>query len=162
MDIHIREYFENDYEYLQNFLVKLNQYIMSFDPDKKIYTTKDYKDVYTNELLKLTKENDGIIYIAEANNYCVGMIAGIIEKYSIVDNTHYKNNKEGRILELFVEENYRKENIGKKLMEKIEEYFKENGCDFLLVDVFEYNKVAKEFYRKSGYNARNIEMCKKI
>jgi ribosomal protein S18 acetylase RimI-like enzyme len=162
MDIHIREYFENDYEYLQDFLVKLNKYIMSFDPDKKICTSKDYKDVYTNELLKLTKENDGIIYIAESNNYCVGMIAGIIEKYSVVDNTHYKNNKESRILELFVEENYRKENIGKRLIKKIEEHFKENGCDFLLVDVFEYNEVAKEFYKKSGYNARNIEMCKKI
>jgi hypothetical protein len=30
-------------------------------------------------------------------------------------------------------------------MEKIEEYFKENGCDFLLVDVFKYNKAAKRF-----------------
>jgi hypothetical protein len=39
MDIHVREYFENDYEYLQDFLVKLNKYIMPFDPDKKIYTS---------------------------------------------------------------------------------------------------------------------------
>jgi ribosomal protein S18 acetylase RimI-like enzyme len=162
MDIYIREYCENDYAHLQGFLVKLNAYIMAFDPDKKIYTSKDYKDIYTNELLKLTKENDGIIYIAELNNCCVGMIAGIIEKYSAADNTHYKNNKEGRILELFVEENYRKENIGKELMEKIEDFFKENGCDFLLVDVFEYNEAAKEFYKRTGYNARNREMCKKI
>jgi ribosomal protein S18 acetylase RimI-like enzyme len=129
---------------------------------KKIYTSKDYKDVYTNELLKLTKKSSGIIYIAESNNYYVGMIAGIIEKYSVVDNSHYRNNKEGRILELFVEENYRKRNIGGKLMEKMEEYFKENDCDFLLVNVFEYNKAAKEFYKKSRYNVRNIEMCKKI
>jgi ribosomal protein S18 acetylase RimI-like enzyme len=162
MDIHIREYMENDYKYLQDFLVKLNIYIMSFDPDKKIYTSEDYKDVYTDELLKLIKENNGIIYIAESNNYCVGMIAGIIEKYSVIDNTHYKNDKEGRILELFVEENYRKENIGNKLMENMEKYFREKGCDFLLVDVFEYNNVAKEFYKKSGYSTRNIEMCKKI
>jgi hypothetical protein len=31
-------------------------------------------------LLTLAKENDGIIYIAESNNYSIGMIAGIIKK----------------------------------------------------------------------------------
>ena len=47
-------------------------------------------------------------------------------------------------------------------MEKMEKYFKEKGCGFLLVDVFEYNEIAKKYYKKLGYNTRNIEMCKKI
>jgi tRNA-splicing ligase RtcB len=42
---------------------------MSFDLDKKIYTSKDYKDVYTNELLKLTKENDAFSH-AQIENFC--------------------------------------------------------------------------------------------
>jgi ribosomal protein S18 acetylase RimI-like enzyme len=92
----------------------------------------------------------------------IGIIAGTIEKYTEFDNCHYKHNKEGRILELYIEENYRKRNVGKKLTEKMEKYFKEKGCDFLLVDVFEYNEIAKKYYKRLGYNTRNIEMCKKI
>ena len=162
MNINIRKYIETDYKYLQNFVVKLNEYLTVLDPDKKIYTSKNYPEMYTKELLKLIEDNDGIIFFAEMNNKCIGFAAGIIEKFTEVDSCHYKHNKEGRVLELFVDEDYRKENIGGKLMENIETYLKEKGCDFMIIDVFEYNKIAKEFYRKNGYKIRNIEMSKKI
>jgi ribosomal protein S18 acetylase RimI-like enzyme len=160
--VNIRKYTETDYKYLQNFLVRLNEYLTELDPDKKIYTSKYYQELYINELLKLVEDNDGIIFIAEINNKSIGFIAGIIEKFTEIDDCHYKHNKEGRVLELFVDENYRKENIGKKLMENIEKYLKDKGCDFMLIDVFEHNSTAKEFYKKNGYKIRNIEMCKSI
>ena len=162
MNINIRKYIETDYKYLQNFIVELNEYLIALDLDKKIYTSKNYPEMYTKELLKLIEYNDDIIFIAEMNNKYIGFVAGIIEKFTEVDNCHYRHNKEGRVLELFVDENYRKENIGKKLMENIEKHLKEKGCDFMLIDVFEHNTIAKEFYRRNGYKIRNIEMCKKI
>ena len=160
--MNIREYKDNDYNFLKECLVKLNQYVTLLDPDEKIYTSCDYKEVYTNELLKLINENDGIIYILETDADKIGIIAGIIEKYSTIDNTHYKSNKEGRVLELYLEENYRGRDDAKIMMEKMEQYFKDKKCDFIRIDVFEYNEIAKKFYKKHGYKTRNIEMCKKL
>ena len=49
MNINIRKYIETDYKYLQNFIVKLNEYLTALDPDKKIYTSKNYPEMYTKE-----------------------------------------------------------------------------------------------------------------
>lgn len=45
-------------------------------------------------------------------------------------------------------------------MEKMEEYFGENGCDVARVEVFEPNVKTHSFYRKLGYQDRNIDMMK--
>lgn len=44
-------------------------------------------------------------------------------------------------------------------MNKIEEYFKSVGCEYIIVDVFAYNKNGIIFYGKQGYHPR---MCTEI
>lgn len=47
-------------------------------------------------------------------------------------------------------------------MDKIEEYFKLNNCEYVLVDVFAYNKNAINFYDKKGYHPRMYTAIKNI
>ena len=54
------------------------------------------------------------------------------------------------IIDLDTEENGLE--VGKKLMEKMEEYFKDMGCEYISVDVFAYNGRGINFYKKMGYD----------
>ena len=47
-------------------------------------------------------------------------------------------------------------------MNKMEEYFKSAGCEYILVDVFAYNKNAINFYGKNGYHHRMYTNIKRI
>ena len=113
-----------------------------------------------HESLKEISENNGIIYIAEFKNTPVGMIAGIIEEFTKNDEIEYISSKPAKVLELIVSEKNRGKNIGKLLMDKMEEYFKTKECDIIQVKVFEPNKDAHGFYKKLGYQDRFIDMIK--
>ncbi len=52
--------------------------------------------------------------------------------------------------------------IGNMLMNKMEDYFKSEGCEYILVDVFAYNDNAIKFYDKNGYHSRMYTNIKKI
>lgn len=47
--------------------------------------------------------------------------------------------------------NSKEAGIGSKLIEKAEEYFKDNGCKISELHVFKDNDMAKSFYEKHGY-----------
>ncbi|WP_196884922.1 GNAT family N-acetyltransferase [Aureivirga sp. CE67] len=59
----------------------------------------------------------------------------------------YWNGLEIKIL--WVEENYRKEGIGSKLLKHIENIAKEKGATISMLDTFNFQ--AKDFYLKNGY-----------
>ncbi len=70
--------------------------------------------------------------------------------------------KRGAVLELIVKNGYREKGIGKLLMQKIETYFKNKGCNISGIDVFPPNEKAYRFYSKLGYRDRNIWMAKNL
>lgn len=47
-------------------------------------------------------------------------------------------------------------------MKKIEDYFLEQNCEYVLIDVFAYNNKALDFYNKNGYHARMVVDIKKL
>ncbi len=162
MIISIRQCNENDKESIIELMNKLQDYLISIDPLKRMRRLPGYGENYTGQLLTKTRNNDGIIYLAEIGNKVVGCIAGIIEKQSKADLLGHFPFKDGRILELIVDENYRGQNIGAKLMGSIEEYFKKMNCDVVRVEVFKPNFNAFQFYKKINYNERVIDLIKKL
>ena len=64
--------------------------------------------------------------------------------------------------ELIVTNKTRSKGIGQKLINKMEEYFKSIGCEYVIVDVFAYNEIGKAFYNKKNYHTRMETMIKKI
>ena len=68
----------------------------------------------------------------------------------------------GEVLELFVEEKYRGQGIGTKMLAMMEDYFKEKNCDSMWISVFAPNNTAHELYKKFGFTNRDIGMLKNI
>ena len=44
----------------------------------------------------------------------------------------------------------------------MEEYFKNESCEYIKLEVFAYNNNAINFYEKNKYHNRMIDMIKKI
>lgn len=78
------------------------------------------------------------------------------------DYLDYNCPRRGEITELIVTNKVRSNGVGKKLMNKMEQYFKEHGCEYVSVDVFSYNEIGKNFYNKNGFHSGMEIMMKKI
>ena len=111
--------------------------------------------------LEELKNNEGKCYLAIENQKVIGLIMGYVIKYGKYDYLDYKCSRSGEISELIVSKNARSKGIGKQLMQKIEIYFKQINCEYILEDVFAYNENAIEFYNKQGYHPRMLRNIKK-
>ena len=160
--ITVRPYKRTDYKILKDFMEKLQDYLAGIDPAKSIFRAKKYGEVYTNDLLKQIKENNGIIYFADYKNKPAGCIAGSYKKPTKIEKLSNIEGMKGTILDLYVEPEYRNKKIGKILIQKLEEYFKKAGCELSEVGVFYPNINAHDFYKKGGYDDRMYYMIKVI
>lgn len=160
--IKIVEYLPHHREDCKELLCQLQEYLVRVD-DENVQTIKeDYKDKYFEYVERQIRKCDGIILVAEANGKAVGMIAGLIEEKDEVDSITNRCPRRGIITELVVDEKTRGSGIGKKLIERMEKYFTNKNCEFVVVDVFGPNKNAQMFYESLGFSPRNIELYKKV
>ena len=158
----IIEYEDKYLEDVKDLLVELEEYIISIDYDHLDRLHPDYRDKMAVIDLEEVEKNNGKCYLAVENNKAVGVIMGIIGTYDEYDYLDYKCPKRGIVTELVVSKKIRSKGIGQKLMAKMEEYFKNLGCEYVLIDVFGYNDNALKFYFKQGYHARMLTTIKKI
>ncbi len=160
--VSIRQFKPEDKETLLELIVELQDYLIKIDPLKKLRRLPGYEEKYIGNLLKKIEGKNGAIYIANVGNIPFGFIAGIIEEQTKDHLLEYMPTKSGRVLELIVSEKQRGKNLGSMLMRKIEEYFLQQNCDVVRVEIFKTNNPAHNFYKKHGYDDRNIDMIKKI
>ena len=158
----IIEYEEKYLEDVRDLLVELEEYILTVDKDELDQLHPEYREKMALLDLEEVKENNGKCYLAIENDKAVGLIMGTIIKYDEYDYLDYKCPKEGEITELVVSSKIRSKGIGQALMNKMEEYFKSVGCEYILVDVFAYNENGIKFYDKQGYHPRMHVGIKKI
>ena len=142
----IIEYDDMYLEDVRDLLVELEEYILTVDEDELDQLHPEYRKCY----------------LAIENGKAVGLIMGIIIQFDEYDYLDYKCPKEGEITELIVTSKIRSNGIGQALVNKMEEYFKSMGCEYILVDVFAYNKNGIKFYDKQGYHPRMYTEIKKI
>lgn len=163
MKIKMIEYEENYLNDVRDLLTELEEYIVSIDQDKLDRIHPEYHEKMALLDLKKVKENHGKCYLAiRDNDKVLGLIMGIIPEYEESDYLDYKCPKRGIITELVITEKARSIGIGHMLMEKMDSYFKENECEYVLVDVFAYNEKAIKFYGKNGFHSRMYIEIKKL
>lgn len=158
----IIEYEEEYLEDVRNLLVELEEYIVSIDKDDLDVVHPDYREKMAIRDLKEVTENNGKCYLALEENKVVGLIMGCIFPYDEYDYLDYKCPSRGEITELIVSNKVRSKGIGQVLMNSLEEYFKNCGCKYVIVDVFAYNDNGINFYSKEGYHSRMHTMIKEI
>ena len=85
-------------------------------------------------------------FIAKKQDEFVGIITG---------NSYYK---EVHISDLIILEQYRNQCIGSKLVEAVENYFKDKGFENINLTTYEFQ--APEFYKKCGFEIEFIRKSK--
>ena len=158
----IIEYEDKYLEDVRDLLVELEEYIVSIDEDNLDIVSAAYREKMALVDLEKIKNNNGKCYLYIDNKNVVGLIMGIIPKYDENDYLDYKCPKKGEVTELIIKKECRNHNIGKILLNKMEEYFRENKCEYSFIDVFAYNKSGINFYDKNGYHSRMIIDIKKL
>jgi ribosomal protein S18 acetylase RimI-like enzyme len=141
---------------------ELQDFIVNIDPLERLRRLPRYGKNYTRNLIKKILKQNGLIILMYDEEKIVGCIAGIIEKQSKDNLLECIPTKAGRILELFVLNSYRGLRLGKRLMQKMEDYFKKNKCDIVRVEVFVPNKDAHYFYQHLDYSDRVVDMIKRL
>lgn len=161
-NVEIIEYEEKYLEDVRDLLVELEEYILSIDKDNLDQLHPEYREKMALLDLEEVNNYEGKCYLAIENDKAIGLIMGCIFPYDEYDYLDYKCPKRGEITELIVTNKIRSKGIGQELINKMEEYFKSVGCEYVIVDVFAYNEIGKKFYNKKDYHARMETMIKKI
>jgi ribosomal protein S18 acetylase RimI-like enzyme len=111
------------------------------------------KRPFNYEYMKYCIENkNGEIFIAEDDNKIIGHC--IVSIREMTDHEAFYDMKNVEIEDLCVDEQYRKKGIGKKLFEEVKKYAKENGIKYIELQVWEFNKNAREFYEHLDMKTR--------
>jgi len=158
----IVEYEEKYLEDVRDLLVELEEYILSIDKDNLDQLHSEYREKMALLDLEQVNNYNGKCYLAIENNQVLGLIMGCIPHYEEYDYLDYICPKREEITELIVTKKVRSKGVGQILMNKMEEYFKNMGCEYIHVDVFGYNENGIKFYEKSGYHTRMLNMIKKM
>ena len=146
---------------VRDLLTELEKYIVSIDKDNLDQLHSEYHEKMALIDLEKVRKNNGKCYLAIENDKAIGLIMGIIPDYDKYDYLDYKCPKRGIITELIVTAKIRSNGIGKELMDKMESYFRDNNCEYVLVEVLAYNESAVNFYERKGYHTRmNINIKK--
>lgn len=158
----IVEYDSKYDEHIKDLLVELQNYLVDIDN----WHTQILKPEYRENMFKLDMEKvrrqNGKIYLYIEDNVAIGIIIGIIEEKDEIDKLTNDCAKTGSILELVVKNDIRGNGIGKLLLGKIEQFFKDVDCKRINIEVFGPNKKGLSFYEKNGYVTRDIIVSKKI
>lgn len=158
----IIEYNDKYLNDVKDLLVELEEYILKIDKDKLDQLHPDYREKMAILDLKDVDNYSGKCFLAIENNKTIGLIMGTIPPYDEFDYLDYKCPKRGRVIELIVSNKVRSKGVGSQLINKMEEYFKTMGCEYVVIDVFAYNENAIRFYENKGYNTRMLVDIKKI
>ena len=158
----IVEYDSKYDEHIKDLLVELQNYLVDIDNWHTQILKPEYREnMFKLDMEKVRKQN-GKIYLYIENNVAIGIIIGIIEEKDEIDKLTNDCAKTGSILELVVKNDIRGNGIGKLLLGKIEQFFKDVDCKRINIEVFGPNKKGLNFYEKNGYVTRDIIVSKKI
>lgn len=164
-DIVIREYKPQDFQSVVNLTNKIQEYFVAIDKTgyKKPFSSQDDSEKYVEHVLKDVSDMNGAFYVAVKNNFVVGFIYGVIisEKNVLHKLTHHSR-LEGWIGLLYVDEGYRGQGLGKRLIERVKDYFKEKGCSSMRLVVDSNNINAINHYSNLGFETYEIKMTTRL
>lgn len=158
----IIEYNSEYDEQVKDLLVELQNYLINIDDWHTQVMLPEYREKSFQMDIKKVNNQEGKIYLAIENNLIIGLVMGIVEEKDEIDKLTNDCAKTGSVIELIVKDNIRGNGIGKLLLEKIEEYFKNIDCKRINIEVFGPNKKGLNFYEKNDYIVRDMIVSKRI
>lgn len=162
MNIQIKEYQESFRGQVSDLFDEFQDYLVALDPLNRLRRVDGYGEKSLAKTLREVADKNGCFYVAIADNSVIGFGAGVIERLDDQDLMGVVPSTPGRILELYVSENFRDNGVGSKLISAIEKYLKDKKCDVIKVEVFAPNSIGRRFYQKKDFEQRDIDCIKKL
>lgn len=153
----VRRAEEKDIEVVEKLLSQVLEIHAKLRPDLFISGTRKYT---TEELLKIFKNDQTPVFVAEEDGQVYGYCFCIIENTKNANNLH--DMKTLYIDDLCVDENARGKHVGRALYKYVLEYARKIGCQNVTLNVWEGNHAARSFYEKMGFGVRKTMMEKKL
>ncbi len=135
-------------------------YIEDVDDLKRTSYKEQGAQYFIHKMLEETRQNNGKVYIAKKHDSLIGFIGGYVGKQSIDEQMEAIPAVPGIINEFFVTSKFRSKGVGFALIQAIESYLHQAGCDIVRLEVFAPNTVARDFYKRNGYTERLISIMK--
>ncbi|MDP3990493.1 MAG: GNAT family N-acetyltransferase [archaeon] len=129
------------------------RYHKKFDADFYTISEKWWK-IKKDSQLKAIKSPTNLVLVAELDEKVVGYIWGYVETIM--------KNKIGKIQELIVTSKQRGKGIGKELIKRMLDFFKERECVISEIEVFVENLPTIQVYEKAGFKKREYKMQLKL
>ena len=149
----IRQANKNDITQMVPLLYEVSKLHIEKRPD--VFKIKSHEEIKSN-LEEMIQDESNIILLAEDKQIVVGVI--ICKVREINDHTNLKNIKVLWINEICVKQEYRRNGIGRSLIEKAKEIAKENNCLRLELNCWELNEEAMKFYENQGLTTQRRVM----
>ena len=158
----IVEYNEKYNEQIKELLIELQNYLIDIDDWHTQVMVPEYKEKYFELDMEKVKMQNGKIFLSIEDELVNGLIVGVVETVDEVDKLTNDCVKTGEVLELIVSKKNRGNGVGKILLNKMEDYFKNIGCIRTNIEVFGPNVSGLKFYEKNGYVVRDVIVSKKL
>jgi len=162
MDVNIRKYRSSDRPAVIECMERFGDYFVPLDPMRRTRRMPGYGEWSTDKMLEEVEKNQGVVFVVEDKDGIVGFIAGVMPEQSRESLLECVPSRVGRVIELYLEEEFRGKGIGTRLMGMMEEYFRQHNCDVSKVEVFAPNVKAHDFYGELRYQDRDIDMTKML
>ncbi|KXA89483.1 hypothetical protein AKJ57_05270 [candidate division MSBL1 archaeon SCGC-AAA259A05] len=128
----------------------LDYNLQSIENSKKrrwMELTEDASEKSRSHFKNQIEQDDNLVLLAEKDNEIIGYIVASLEERPPI----FKKRKLGKLNELFVNQDYRNEGLGKKLVENAKDWLKDKGVNLLKVRILEANKKANKFWKSRGF-----------
>ena len=156
MAIRIAE--DKDLERIKKLLLQVNNVHAQGRSDIFIKDRMKYTD---KEILEQLHDSTKIVFVyTDDDDAVIGYAFCQIKEYKNINNIY--PHKSLYIDDLCVDEEHRRQNIGKSLLKHVEDYAKNNNYYSLELNVWECNPSAKAFYERMGMKVLKIGMEKII
>ncbi len=148
-----------DFGQIVDFVFELQTHIVALDPLERLIVNRELLVDYIQKLMAKVAAH-GAAFIAEEDGVPVGMIVGVIEPQDPDELAWTIPTKHGEVEELYVDLKVRGQGVATKLLDMLEQYFIDEGCDAVVLSVFRGNQTAHSMYLKRGYHDRTQRMLK--
>lgn len=162
MYVTFREYTEGDKTRLIELAKELADMHKVMDPMKRVVNGPGFVENDIAETLENVAKYRGKIWFAEDSGKLIGYIIGVIWEQSEQNKREIGEHMLGEVVDLYLQDAYRGQGLGTKMLAKMEEYFQKEGCDSMWVSHFADNENAHKAYEKFGFVNRSIGMLKTI
>lgn len=118
----------------------------------RVEETKQNEKIWKKWLMEMITSEQGVVIVAELHNNIVGYCVATASEPRRLDTS----SKTGRIFEIFVLTEYRRQTIGSVMLKTCLDYLHLQGSQAVRVMFRSHNVAAREFFRLKGFNDYNI------